>query len=132
MVTNSYSRPTNTPNLWVSAPSTFEKPQWLELTWDSPRDIKEIQVLFDSALHFHFWQSWQGYDTPAIPSIVKSYRLIACLADGSQIVIADVTDNFQRNCRHAVDLKGVGKLRLEILATNGLERAQVYSIRAFA
>ncbi len=31
MVTNPYSRPTNMPNLWVSAPSTFKKPEWLEL-----------------------------------------------------------------------------------------------------
>jgi hypothetical protein len=132
MVTNPHSRPTNMPNLWVSAPSTFKKPEWLELTWDRPRDITGVQVLFDSALHFHFWQSWQGYKTRAIPSIVKSYRFVARLADGSQTILADVTDNYQRNCRHTTALKGVVSLRLEILATNGLERAQVYSIRVFA
>ncbi len=132
MVTNPYSRPTNMPNLWVSAPSTFEKPEWIELTWDSPRDITGIQVLFDSALHFHFWQCWQGYDTRAIPSIVKDYRIVATLVDGSHAIVADMTDNFQRNCRHTAVLKGVVSLRLEILATNGLERAQVYGIRVFA
>jgi hypothetical protein len=132
MVTNPHSRPTNMPNLWVSAPSTFKKPEWLELTWDRPRDITGVQVLFDSALHFHFWQSWQGYKTRAIPSIVKSYRFVARLTDGSQTILADVTDNFQRNRRHTTALKGVVSLRLEILATNGLERAQVYSIRVFS
>ncbi len=128
-VISSCSRPSNLPNLWVSAPSSFAKPEWLALHWDTPRDIAGIQILFDSGLHFHFWQSWQGYAVRAIPSLVKDYRVVATLADGSEKAVATVADNYRRNCTHAVELNGVTGLRLECCSTNGIERAQVYAVR---
>jgi len=129
-VANGHSRPTNQPNLWVSQTTDFSQPEWLELTWKSPRDLTEIQLLFDSSLHFHFWQSWQGYQTNAIPSLVRDYRLIATRVDGSQTVIAEVTGNFQRNRRHEIEPENLTALRLEIFATHGVPRAQVYAVRA--
>lgn len=131
MAVNPHSRPTNLPNLWVSAPSSFDEPEWLELTWETPRDISGIQLLFDSALHFHFWQSWQGYAVNAIPSLVKDYRIVATLADGSETVVAEAENNYQRNCTHAIQLASVTRLRLECLSTNGIDRAQVYALRVF-
>ncbi len=131
MVANPHTRPTNLPNLWVSAPSSFDEPEWLELTWETPRDITGIQLLFDSALHFHFWQSWQGYAVNAIPSLVKDYRIVATRADGSETVVAEVADNHQRNRSHAADVHRVTSVRLECLATNGIDRAQVYAMRVF-
>ncbi len=130
-VVNPYSRPTNQPNLWVSASTSFAKPEWLELTWKTPRDITSVQVLFDSALHFHFWQSWQGYAVDAIPSIAKHYRIVAKLKDGSDVVVADVANNFHRNRVHNCDLTGVVQIRLECRSTNGVDRAQVYAVRVF-
>ncbi len=129
MVVNGHRRPTRTPNLWVSAASSFAQPDWIELSWETPRTINEIQILFDSALHFHFWQSWQGYPVRSVPSIVRDYRLIAHHADGTSSSITEVTGNFQRNRRHRVALAGITRLRLEILATNGLARAPVYEVR---
>ena len=131
MVVNPHGRPTNLPNLWVSAPSSFEQPEFLDLAWDTPRDIASVQVLFDSALHFHFGQSWQGYAVNAIPSLVKHYRIIARLADGSEKVVAEVSNNHQRNRSHPCDLTGVTGVRLECLSTHGLDRAQVYAVRVF-
>jgi hypothetical protein len=131
MVVNPHSRPSNQPNLWVSAPTAFTEPEWLDLTWDRPRDISGIQILFDSALQFHFWQSWQGYAANAIPSIVKDYRIVATGTDGSEEVVAEVEDNYQRNCSHAVDLRDVTGLRIECRSTHGMDRAQVYAVRVF-
>lgn len=131
-IANGHTRPTHLPNSWASAPSSFSEPEWIELAWSAAQDIGEIQILFDSSLHFHFWQSWQGYPVNAIPSLVKDYRIIAEHHDGTQTTAAGVKGNFQRNRRHAVDLTGVRRLRLEILSTHGLTRAQVYQIRAMA
>jgi hypothetical protein len=131
MAVNPHGRPTNLPNLWVSAPSSFEQPEFLDLAWDSPRDIADVQVLFDSALHFHFGQSWQGYAVNAIPSLVKHYRIIARLADGSEKVVVEVSNNHQRNRSHPCDLTGVTGVRLECISTHGLDRAQVYAVRVF-
>ncbi|MEY4387651.1 MAG: hypothetical protein RLY20_2934 [Verrucomicrobiota bacterium] len=129
LVVNGHSRPTRTPNLWVSAASSFKQPEWIELNWKTPRKFSEVQIIFDSALHFHFWQSWQGYPLRALPSLVRDYRLIAHRADGSSSTVAEVTGNYQRNRRHRVAIEGITRLRVEILATNGLARAQVYEIR---
>ena len=69
MVVNSQSLPTNNPNLWVSAKTSFIIPEWIKLDWDIPTDIEDIQVIFDSSLQFHFGQSWQGYAVNVIPSL---------------------------------------------------------------
>jgi len=128
-IANGYSRPTNRPNLWVSRTTDFSEPEWLFLTWETPRDITEIQLILDSSLHFHFWQSWQGYQTNAIPSIVREYRIIATHDNGSTTIAAEVTGNFHRNRRHPVALEGVVSLRVEIRSTHGIPRAQVYAFR---
>jgi hypothetical protein len=131
MVVDQKSRPTNLPNLWVSSRSTFSKPEWIELTWDEPRDISSIQILFDSSLQFHFGQSWQGYAKNAIPAIVKSYRILATLTTGGEVVVAEINDNHQRNRSHLTDLTKVTSIRVECIATNGLDRVQIYAIRVF-
>ncbi len=128
-VVNPHSRPTSTPNLWVSAPSTFSQPEWLDFAWEQPQLIESVQILFDSSLHFHFWQSWQGYPARAIPSLVKNYRIVARSQDGNEHTVAEVSDNYYRNCRHEVQLVDVVGVRLEIFGTNGIDRAQVYSVR---
>lgn len=129
MAVNGHSRPTNAPNLWVSAASSFDETEWISLSWESPRNIAEVQVIFDSSLHFHFWQSWQGYLLRSIPSIIRDYRIIAEHEDGTSTVIAEVSGNYQRNRRHSTAIIGVKRLRVEISATNGITRAQLYAIR---
>ncbi|MFZ9938352.1 MAG: hypothetical protein ACO3JG_15040, partial [Luteolibacter sp.] len=106
--------------------------EWIELDWQTPRSISEVQILFDSSLHFHFWQSWQGYPVNAIPSVVRDYRIVATHRDGSSSVVVEIAGNHQRNRRHPVALEDVCRLRVEIIQTHGHSRAQVYSIRAFS
>jgi hypothetical protein len=132
MVTNGCPRPTHLPNLWVSATTDFAQPEWIDLAWASPRSITAVQVLFDSSLHFHFSQSWQGYPMNAIPSIVRDYRIIAGHSNGSTTLIADVRGNHLRSRRHAAVLDSVAHLRLEMIGTHGLPRAQVYAVRVIA
>ena len=129
MAVNGQSRPTDAPNLWVSETTHFAKPEWIALDWEEARNIVEVQLLFDSSLHFHFWQSWQGYPLRSIPSIIRDYRIVAEQENGSTTVIADIRGNYQRNRRHRTAIAGVRRLRVEILATNGLNRAQLYGIR---
>jgi hypothetical protein len=62
---------------------------------------------------------------------VKDYRIVAKLADGSEVVVTEVANNYQRNRVHNCDLAGVVQIRLECRSTNGVERAQVYAVRVF-
>ena len=129
MVVNPHSRPTNLPNLWVSSKTTFDQPEWIDLKWDKPHEIASVQIIFDSSLHFHFGQSWQGYAVNAVPTIVKQYRIIAGLADGSEVLVAEVQNNHQRNVMHQISQREVVSIRIECISTHGIDRAQVYSVR---
>ena len=130
-VINPWGRPTNLPNLWSSKRTDFQEPEWLELSWPQPQQIQEVNILFDNMLDFHFSQSWRNYDQNVISSLVKSYRLLA--KNGSQPwqTLAEVDDNYQRLRRHSFDPIEASEIRLEILETHGLTRAQVYALRVY-
>ena len=130
-VINPWARPTNLPNLWSSCRTDFQKPEWIELSWPQLQQIQEVNILFDSMLDFHFSQSWRNYDQNAISSLVKDYRLLA--KNGSQPwrTLAEVDDNYQRLCRHSFDPIEISEIRLEMLKTHGLTRAQVYALRVY-
>ena len=131
MAVNPNSRPTNMPNLWVSSRTCPGKPEWLELRWDHPMDITGVQILFDSSLQFHFGQSWQGYKTNAIPTIVKKYRVISIRPDGTEHCLVTVDDNYQRNRVHGIGKTNVAAVRIECTETHGIDRVHVYSFRVF-
>jgi len=130
-VTNHWLRPTHVPNMWASKVTDFSEPEWIELCWETPRSLSRIDVIFDSMLDFHFMQKWGGYNHQALPSIVKHYRLWAFDQQGNKTLIEEIDNNYQRLCKHHCKLENVLSIRLEILATNGLNRAHVYALRAF-
>jgi hypothetical protein len=130
-VVNSWSRPTNLPNLWISEPTDFEKPEWVELRWDEPQSIHSIHLLFDSALDFHLTSLWMSYNRNTIPSLIKDYRLLFLKDSGEWQERVFVQGNYQRHRIHNIEAVRTRAIKLEILNTNGLDRAQVYSIRVY-
>lgn len=130
-IANKYSRPTNMPNLWASQNTSFSEPEWIDLRWETPQAVKQVDIVFDSMLDFHFAQKWGGYKYNVLPSIVKNYRLWAVDVNGEKTMIVEVQDNYQRLRKHTIQVENVQSIRLEILGTNGLHRAHVYAIRVF-
>lgn len=63
--------------------------------------------------------------------LVRDYRIIAEHADGSSTSLADVRGNHLRNRRHPAALDDVSRLRIAILQTHGLPRAQIDAVRVF-
>ncbi|MBW7462340.1 pyridine nucleotide-disulfide oxidoreductase, partial [Paenibacillus sepulcri] len=104
--------------------------EWIELRWDVPQQISEIQLTFNDDvnedlinLHHHF--------TPfeVIPELVKSYRL-EVLASGEWMVVAEVRDNRRRKRIHRLpEAVTAGSLRLAASETNGCPRVEVSEIR---
>ena len=41
------SRPTNIPGLWISQPTDFSYPEFVELTWSSPVVVSRLELFFD-------------------------------------------------------------------------------------
>ena len=76
------TRPTYLPNLWISQPTDFKYPEWLELRWPERQKIGRVEIVFDASLEYRFPQRPAPSPWNKITSIVSSYRLLARNMDG--------------------------------------------------
>ncbi len=107
-------------------------PAWIELRWERPQRIREVQITFDSGFRRQLTLSAQESQNVNLvrapqPETVRDYR-IRC---GSRIV-ADVKGNFQRINRHVFDPLETSAVRVEIEATNGDSQARIFEIRCYS
>lgn len=131
-----WERPNRLPELWISQPTSFVQPEWLELQWEEPQPVNEVHLLFDSSLDISLYPiayAGTGVEADArntVPSIVKDYRLLARMSDADRWeVIREVSGNYLRHNVHRFAGVTATRLRVEVLATNGLNRAHICSIR---
>jgi hypothetical protein len=106
-------------------------PAWIELRWDRPQRIREIQIVFDSGFKRQLTLSASDSQNVNLlrapqPETVKDYRIVC----GAQTVA--VQGNFQRLNRHTFDPVETQSVRLEIESTNGDPLARVFEIRCYA
>jgi hypothetical protein len=125
------TRPTHLPNLWISQPTDFKYPEWIELRWNEPKRIGRVEIVFDASLEYRFPQRPAASPWNKITSIVRSYRLLAQNNESKWDELAFVTDNHQGFRIHEFDPLSTKVLELEIRGTHGLNRAQVYAFRAY-
>ncbi|MBN1481210.1 FAD-dependent oxidoreductase [candidate division KSB1 bacterium] len=109
---------------------------WIELQWEQPVVLSHIQITFDSGFQRELTLSAHPNNQKngirgAQPEVVKDYRLLAKTKKGD-ILLTEVTGNYQRLCRHDFEKVQMSALRLFILATNGAEEARVYEVRCYA
>ena len=130
-IVNGHKRPSRLPNLWISEPTDFTYPEFIELHWPETVSISEISIVFDSTLEYPF----PAHPTPmprrAISSIVKEYRIYAANKVGHWSEIIHVEDNFLGFRNHSFDAFETKAIELEVLSTHGLPRAQVYQIHVY-
>ncbi len=120
-----------------AAPVDEGKPAWIELAWESPRRLRQVQITFDTGFKRQLTLSAQESQNVNLlrapqPETVKDYRVMARTADGETHVLAEVKDNFQRLRRHTFQGMDVHSVRLEITSTNGDRMARVFEIRCYA
>jgi len=131
-VISAWNRPALLPNLWISKPTDFAKPEWVQLDWSTPIQAGAIEILFDSALDIHITSLWIRYQRTSIPALVREYRLLVREAETGEWIDLGVTrDNHRRRCVHSCSPMVITAVRLEIISTHGLPRAQVYSMRVY-
>lgn len=130
-VTQEPCRPSNLPNLWTSKPTDFKYPEFLELTWNSQVEVSRITLNFDASYDLLFPAQPSSVGSPHIPSIVKDYRIYGLSPQGKSELLLEVTNNFLPFKEHIFDPICITGLELEILSTNGLDRAQIYRLCAF-
>lgn len=132
--TNGISRPEDWPNIWISDPSA-PLPQTLDLNWDTPQQISEIYLTFDTDLdapdRCYGWPREEHSFVFPVVLCVKDYRVLGQI-DGTWTELLTVTDNFNRRRIHRLDSPvEISALRVEVLSTHGDPSARIYEIRAY-
>jgi len=118
------------------APVAEGAPAWIELRWQKPQRLRQIQITFDSGFHRQLTLSAQESQNvnlvrAAQPETVKDYRVVCRTPDGSDRTLAEVRGNFQRLNRHQFDAVEAQSVRVEVQSTNGDRLARIFEIRCY-
>ena len=124
--------PDRLPNLWISQATDFKYPEFVEFHWESPQEISAVDIVFDGTLEFLFPARPQRFPVKRVTSIVRRYRIFYMDEVGHWKELLEVSDNALAFRTHEFPSLSTKALELEILDTNGLDRAQVFQVRAYS
>lgn len=109
---------------------------WVELSWPRAQRIREVQLTFDSGFQRELTLSASDSISRAIvrapqPETVRDYEVL--YRSGTEWkTIRRIERNHQRLNRVRFDPVETSSLRVQFLATNGVEQARVFEIRCYA
>lgn len=126
-VLSGVTRPTSSTNVWRSDPQAA-LPQWVELAWDAPVELSQVQITFAG----HLLREYHG-EPPLFrdPQTAKAYTIEAWDGDG-WVELARERDNYTNRVVHDLPETRTDRIRLVVTETNGDPSASVYEIRAYA
>jgi hypothetical protein len=133
-VANGVSRPRDgAMNLWASAPGKVAG-EWLELSWDSARTVREVRLTFDTNLEpsfaFSIFPYMKHRIQAPVPETVADYKIEAQVADEWK-VLEQVTGNYQRHRIHRFEPVQTSRLRVAFEKANGADQARLYELRVY-
>lgn len=116
---------------WMSRPDDPEPA--LELSWEEPVAISRVTLVFDTGLHRPLTLTHEAnYRKKMIwgpqPETVKDFIVEADQGGGWE-TIGEWRDNYRRQIDIDADLPAVRKLRIRVLATNGIDHARIMEVR---
>lgn len=118
-VINGYSRPYGRPNCWIS---DGNKNQWIELKFNEPKDIQEIQLYFNPQYETECFQK-------PIEQLITEYKVHIKTDTG--IVERWIKDNYLGINKINVSASNVTSIRIYFLANNGAPNFEVFTIKVF-
>lgn len=118
------NRPDQWTNIWISNPA-IPLPATLELRWARPVHFTTVQLTFDTNANRRATRPLFRY-----PECVKDY-VVECAEGLTWRELAAERDNYERRRVHAFDRVRSDRLRLRIIATNGIASARVYEVRVY-
>lgn len=123
-------------NRWMSDPRAG-LPAWIELRWERPVRPAEVRLVFDTGMHRPLtlthsdaYAARMVWGRPQ-PETVRDYAIEGW--DGKAWrPLVEVTGNYQRLRVHRIaDAPQVERLRVRVLATNGLDHARIVEVRVY-
>ena len=123
-------------NRWA-AEMTGDGPS-LDLTWDKPQRIRQVQITFDSGFHRELTLSAsdsanRGVIRAPQPETVRDYALLYRKPGSdkwSELVSEE--GNHRRLRRHEFEPVDAGTIPLHVRRTNGNNLARVFKVRCYA
>ena len=131
-IVDGYSRPAKMPHIWISEPTDFKFPEFLELHWEKSQTISRIDLVFDACLEYAFPPHPSVLPQLAIPTIPRSYKIYSSGENGHWRELLSVEDNFLGFRSHEFEPIDAKAIEIEISSTHGHPRAQVYQVRVYA
>ena len=97
----------------------------MELKWDAPKTFNTVLLTFDT-------NTGRRENEPLFryPDCVKDYD-VETFVRGEWKTVASGRGNYFRRCAHRFERVEAERLRLNVLATNGVAMARVYEIRVY-
>jgi len=130
-VKNSHIRPSSMPNLWISKPTDFKYPEFLEFSWDKPVESSRICLNFDASYNLTFPRHPLIHGQDQLPSIIKDYRIYVTDILGKSRLLVEERNNFLAFREHRFEPTTICGMEVEILSTGGLDRAQIFRVSAY-
>jgi hypothetical protein len=121
---------------WMSDPAAG-LPAWIAFRWPESISVKEIQIIFDTGMdRFLTLSQADGYTRRmkwgrAQPETIRDYR-VEFEQGGSWREVLVVRGNYQRRRVHRLAQPIVTRsIRIHVAATNGLDHARLFEVRAY-
>ena len=139
LVLNGFTR--DIPHVQINhwAARTEEGGAWIELAWERPQKVREIQITFDSGFQRELTLTSQysvnaGTIRAAQPETVRDYEILYRPAASDQLApLSLVKGNHQRINRHRFEQPFEAQsIRIHVSATNGDEFARIFEVRCYA
>jgi FAD-dependent oxidoreductase family protein len=122
-------------NRWASP--LGESGAWLELAWEKPETIRQVQFTFNTGFQRELTLSSSDAANVDIirapqPETVKKYSLLYQPDEGKEWVeIASVDGNHQRLRRHNFAPVATKRIRIHVKETNGDKLASIFEVRCY-
>ena len=125
-VTNGIARPTTQPNAWVAADG--DPQPTLELRWDEPQVIRQIEISFDTDFDYAMESVLLGHAERVMPFCVRNYRIRGA---GDQLLV-ERRDNYQtRNIVQLDPPVTTDVLKIEADAPSDNIPAAIFEVRCY-
>ncbi|MGI5816795.1 MAG: FAD-dependent oxidoreductase [Armatimonadota bacterium] len=119
---------------WCSAAGE-EMPQHVELSWDEPRELRSLQITFDTGFErpltlTHSERFNEKITRGAQPETVRDYTVAVECGD-RWVEVAHVHGNYHRRRVHTFEPLTARRVRVICEKTNGAEQARIFEVRAY-
>jgi len=125
-ISNGIARPTTSPNAWVA--SFQDKSPWVQLQWDQPQHIKNIELSFDTDFDHPMESVLMQHPENVMPFCIRRYRIYD---DKGNLLYEQQANHQARNKITFEEPVVTGSLKVEVEHPSSQTPAAIFEIRCY-